>query len=330
MSLVVVNASAAEPLFSALPDLIGNAEQLVETHGLNPVLLERASGLVPLPACVSLMVHVQRIAGNDRFAFDLACDPTTTMANVASIALGPGHSGLDRIKAFVAGLNGAVTGTQYSLTLEEKCFWIHRVQSATELSNTWPMIQYNFGIFLAGVQRLLGPGASPVAATIEMSTVPVGLPVEFADIPIKPGRWSGLAFPNRLLAGSPLPIPAPRTPGKETYKELCEINRETIAESIRHLITQESSESLAVRMSRAFGVGMRRYQRHLQKLGSSHGEIVADARLSLANDLLIDEAWSITQIAFELGYRHPGDFTRFFKARTGLSPRAYREARLAV
>lgn len=64
-----------------------------------------------------------------------------------------------------------------------------------------------------------------------------------------------------------------------------------------------------------------------QFAGKTAFEVLQDRILLEAQRYLIYTAAPITQITFDLGFSDPGYFCRYFKRRTGESPRAFRNAR---
>ncbi|MEQ8235056.1 MAG: helix-turn-helix transcriptional regulator [Gammaproteobacteria bacterium] len=79
--------------------------------------------------------------------------------------------------------------------------------------------------------------------------------------------------------------------------------------------------------ARALRVSLRTLDRHLLAArGQTTRQLVA-ARLVLeAKRLLTRREMSVKNVAYELGFSEPANFTRFFRARTGLSPQAFRES----
>jgi AraC-like DNA-binding protein len=49
--------------------------------------------------------------------------------------------------------------------------------------------------------------------------------------------------------------------------------------------------------------------------------------IDLAKERLFDQSKSVSEIAFEMGYKYPQHFTRLFKQRVGMSPQEYRVAK---
>lgn len=71
-------------------------------------------------------------------------------------------------------------------------------------------------------------------------------------------------------------------------------------------------------------------RRYLYKLfkkysGTSPKQYLSNIRISRATELLSTSDLSVTEIALEVGYKDPLQFSAFFKKQTGFSPKKYRE-----
>ena len=60
----------------------------------------------------------------------------------------------------------------------------------------------------------------------------------------------------------------------------------------------------------------------------TYEQLLGEARLRVARELLAAPDIRIAEIALELGYRDPANFTRAFKRWTGLAPFEYRNRML--
>ncbi|MCX8020939.1 MAG: helix-turn-helix transcriptional regulator [Chitinophagaceae bacterium] len=58
--------------------------------------------------------------------------------------------------------------------------------------------------------------------------------------------------------------------------------------------------------------------------GRTAQEYIHEKLLLLAKDKLYDYSKSVSEVAFELGFKYPQHFTRFFRQKTGVSPLEYR------
>ena len=61
-----------------------------------------------------------------------------------------------------------------------------------------------------------------------------------------------------------------------------------------------------------------------KETGKSAQEYIQTKVMNVAKERIFDHSKSISQIAFELGYKYPQHFTRLFKQRVGQSPNKYR------
>ena len=81
--------------------------------------------------------------------------------------------------------------------------------------------------------------------------------------------------------------------------------------------------------ARALGTSTRALQRRLALEGTSYARLVDDTRRELAAAYLREARYSITDIAYLLGFSGTASFTRAFRRWTGEAPSGYRDAQLA-
>jgi AraC family transcriptional regulator, transcriptional activator of pobA len=63
-----------------------------------------------------------------------------------------------------------------------------------------------------------------------------------------------------------------------------------------------------------------------KEAGKTALEYIQEKVIDLAKERLFDQSKSVSEIAFEMGYKYPQHFTRLFKQRVGMSPQEYRMA----
>jgi len=78
-------------------------------------------------------------------------------------------------------------------------------------------------------------------------------------------------------------------------------------------------------ISATVGLSPRTLQRKLQEQGTSYQQLLTDARQELAQHYLADPGMNITQVAYQLGFTDPSNFSRAFKQWFGMSPSQYRQ-----
>jgi AraC-like DNA-binding protein len=74
----------------------------------------------------------------------------------------------------------------------------------------------------------------------------------------------------------------------------------------------------------ALGTSVRTLQRKLREQGFSYVSILNETRRQLGTAYLLEERYSITEIAFQLGFDDASAFARAFRRWTGVSPSEYR------
>jgi AraC family transcriptional activator of pobA len=63
-----------------------------------------------------------------------------------------------------------------------------------------------------------------------------------------------------------------------------------------------------------------------KEMGKTALEYIQEKVIDLAKERIFDQSKSISEIAFEMGYKYPQHFTRLFKTRVGMTPHEYRVA----
>ena len=100
-----------------------------------------------------------------------------------------------------------------------------------------------------------------------------------------------------------------------------------VLDEVRAFIPRGQPELVGI--ARHLGTSRRSLQRALQRRGTSFSAIVDYARAELAQECLADASKSIGSVAYLLGFSDVRAFNRAFKRWTKLTPRQFRDAKLA-
>lgn len=84
------------------------------------------------------------------------------------------------------------------------------------------------------------------------------------------------------------------------------------------------------RVAGTMGRNVRTLQRELAREGAEFSALLANARKTLAVELLRDPSLPLAAVAERLGYSHPSAFIRFFQAQFSVSPGAWRARRIVL
>lgn len=326
--LDVVNAGVLEPAIADLPLSLLQTEQMLENCGLSPVLAHEPRGLVPLYAAKKFLCQINLKLGEPNFGFEVVQKSSLqkTSDGIANIPLPDHQTGLDAAKEFVGKLDSALTGTRYFWTLEGNTFWILRTAYAAEMSERWAIVQYNLSIVLSGMQKIYGSNLSPVAVRTGSLPTTERLPDALFGVPLQYGpERAGVGFDTTdLFLRSDVTQNRMRPMAPPPYQPLETLNETFLSACLLHFLQEGSTDNLVARAAAAFGLTDRTYQRRLSEMGTSHSQLRDNARMSAAFDMLCNSSESILSVSLDLGYANAGDFTRFFRRRSGLTPSQYR------
>jgi AraC-like DNA-binding protein len=139
--------------------------------------------------------------------------------------------------------------------------------------------------------------------------------------------FTALEFPRTTLDR-----PLPRNPAlfEVLDKQASQVRSRVLSESsLRERIKQQLLRTLPevpemAAAASAMGMSERSLRRRLGDEGSSYSQLLEDAKLDLARELLAARERPIKQIALELGFADVSSFHRAFKRWTGQTPAEFR------
>lgn len=326
--LSVVKGEVLVPVFDCVPISLEKLEGMSEGIGLPGSFVENPFGFVPLHAVEHLLHLIHGRVGDPTFLFQtlsLSQKESASRHTVANVPLPTGQTGFEAIQGFTSSCNASISVTRFHSEVDNDRLWILRTTGATEWSDVWPVRQYNLSFILTGVRRLFGDQISPVAMLLNGNEQTNRFPGDLSGLPVEYSHDNfGLAFAlDDIVSNDFKRLELTPSSGDLEAAGMEGATVAAIADFMSKLIT--STDRLSERAAKAFGMTTRSYRRHLASLGTSHASILADIRLRIALQLLSEPDASLSHISGELGYAFPGDFTRFFFKRTGLTPSAYRK-----
>jgi AraC-like DNA-binding protein len=325
-----VQARVAEPFFTEAPMSLSKVERLAEDSGLPGRVISSPTGVIALNAAENFMVKLDRYVGEPLFLLKtLRCDASSDSNSVANIPMPRGTTGVEAITVIADRISSVLLGASFLCKRSSDKIWLLRTANTTQWTDYWPVQQYNLEVALQAVRRVFGPSIRPVSIRLNRKIDQSHLPDEMRSLPIElSNKTMGLAFDLSGLLGASndllIPTNKPRSSDMDQSDAL---STETIGACIASFLATTNSKRLSQIVSKSYGMSERSYRRRLSEFGVTHKELVADARIAKADRMLRDPDHSITDIAFELGYSYPANFTRFFIDRVGMSPLQYRRNR---
>lgn len=146
---------------------------------------------------------------------------------------------------------------------------------------------------------------------------------------VERGAADSLYFDRRVLV-QPLPSSNPelaRHNDTAVHEYLARIGTGTIVDRTRAAIAEQTAREVSPELvARKLGMSLRSLQRSLREHGASYESLLRDVRCELACAYLREARYSVTEIAFVLGYDSHSAFARAFKRWTGKQPSEYQAA----
>ncbi len=298
----------------------------LQTAGLPLSCLERQEGFIPKIALTNFVDQVSRGLGEDHIGLMWA--PALTVAEygawggyvLSAPTLGaalerarkvmPYHSSDDRT---YFRSRGTLVGYEYSFGLKA-----HRA---------YPNIAFSaLGSVLSIFKAYLGTNWSPVRIDCDLPRIKQHEKVE--EVFGSPVIWdakrleiwfhkSELATQLPSEAGQPFTL-------QDLRRERTTAGGETLPGLVTSVLMQQiAGEGVDLESaSRMLDLGPRSLQRKLQMEGTSFRALANQAKARRATELLKEGNLSVQEIAAELGYETPQNFSRAFRKATGMPPTA--------
>ncbi|HEV7733533.1 MAG TPA: helix-turn-helix domain-containing protein [Candidatus Binatia bacterium] len=312
-------------------------ERFLERAGLSPRVLLRPEGLVPLHLAARFLDDIARVEGCPtlglQFGNDATLDDLGTFGQVIARA-----STLRQLLESLF-MNAPAYNSGVSWWLEEHGPYMRLCHSFSgDPDGSFVQVSQS-AISLARntLRRIGGPRWHPVALQLSVGTACRRIPddpvLEGIPMRIDP-RVSAVTFDPELFA---LTIPqariAPRfdSVALDHWRDRGPATEfPAIVLQILQTLSQDGVPPSVGETSAAIGMSVRTLQRWLAAAGSSFEALIGTTRLVTARHLLDNTDAKVVEIALELGYSDHAHFTRAFRRWTGLSPIAYRRARLTT
>ncbi len=324
-----IEASVIEPILTGVPLSIGRLETELETAGLHPSLIAQPAGSVPLFAVERLLSKLGTVIGDQNVLYHvLDKEEKSDQRKAANVSLPVGMTGFESVVALIEKFDSVFSFHAFSCFIDGNNFWVLRRSNVTEWTDDWCTQQYTLRALLSGVRQLMGKQQLvPTALHIANPPKDLLVPYSLRDVPYIASRSTfGMAFSLEDLVVPPsfLSDRISLAEQEKVHDKPEKLEADLIA-YLSLVLGSENTNVDASRVSKALGMSERTYRRKLSELGIGHRRILAKAKLKNAIEMMTDESNTITKIAVDLGYSDSAHFTRFFKSRMGVSPKAFRE-----
>ena len=293
------------------------------------IMAERQVGLVPWVSALNFLDVVARYTGDPLFSANCILNAGGKRPNrVASVSLVRSPTVFEAIRTFVMRTNAVTTGATITFTVSGNWMWILRRPNNPGNFDSWHAEQFVIATFVKAISSYLGQGWQPQKLKIRQTTRPDNIPYQWTGADIEtanPHTAIGVKLVDIVSETSfDSELAPPPDSSEQSGLEKPVINDSaSLRSAVLHYIEHEATS--IKRVADAFGVSVKTFRRRLTALDLSYAEMVDETRYKRALELLKDANLSITELALDLGYGYPENFTRAFRRRVGVTPSAYRK-----
>ncbi len=299
------------------------------TAGLPPSLAEGAEFIIPFEFAINFVGRSARRLKAEEFGLQVGA--TTSIRSLPKLGsvVETSTTLLEAITAIVEALSSITNVRRVWLDIGLKTARLNHSSPVIRFAGEEHAEQFALMLLINLVREVAGEDWSPDHVTVNQSAFDlVGRrPEALNNTLVSAGKFTSFAFDAALLWRR-LPLKQhssnilPEDNSPEMPKDFIGAICATLEANLRS--GRVGLESL----TQAMGVGPRTLQRKLAERGMTYEQLLGEARLRVARELLAAPDIRIAEIALELGYQDPANFTRAFKRWTGLAPFEYRNRML--
>ncbi|MEE4659423.1 MAG: helix-turn-helix domain-containing protein [Halieaceae bacterium] len=324
--LPTTRAASLQPFLAVLQSKGVATQALLERARVDAALLGHDSALLPLDSCLQFLDMAAAEAGTESLGIEVGL--ATPLE-----ALGPYGRGLRGCKTLAEYILQGVK--RYNRHTSGLSLQLQRHERHWRVIQPWaPQLTERRGQALAHLNTLAitinscraaaGKTWCPPTANISKYCEPAmsycGLFVSTELRRQDAATWCDI--PIDLLG-----LPLWGSYGSSTHEELQPLTgalSDCVKQQIQAMIDRSDLSLPAV--AKSLGVSPRSIQRHLGREGLSFFELHDQCRYHTAVNELTGSDKPVTDIAFDLGYTDPSNFTRAFRRWTGVCPVEFRAA----
>ncbi len=324
----LIRANVMHGVIALLQHLNAPTERLLTEVKLPPFVLQEPEVLLPLRQVLHFIEHAARAEGIEHFG--LLVGQKTQIANLGA---------LGRILCQSLTLHNAIHTLIYLAPRYNSGdrVWLDqqgdRVRLCRrfidELEKSYPQAVHSSVLLLIHlIQLAAGPQWKPTE--IHLTTSPSSgfdQVEELANVQILFNQdATAIVFPETLLS---LPLQNPDHYGKQRTRDYETLYLSTPATnfpaSLKQVIEVQLKQGYPNIQSTAeiLGTSVRSFQRRLNQANLTYSQLIEQVRFERSVQLLRDPMNKAADVAAEIGYKDPANFSRAFKRWTGLPPKDY-------
>jgi AraC-like DNA-binding protein len=330
------------PELTVLAAWTATVVRALDARGIDGVSLARAAGIDPAVfAQDDARIPLSLTTELWRLAVDATADPcfgievsrhvrpgTFRALGVGIVASETLREALDRSVRFACLV---LSGERENLTrMREGCYEVVMGLPPGPVQPSNEAMEAIMGTLVRTARFLVDRTAGPVAVHLRRPTAPATDRFErFFGCPVTYGAEQHVLAFDAALVDRPLPAACSEVARTADHLAAQYLDRTRpvgfLTDEVRCAVMSllEHGEPTPATVAARLAMSARTLQRRLHDEGTTFRDVVTEARLTLAKQLLTTERLGSHQLAHRLGFSDPAAFRRAFKRGTGVTPAAF-------
>ncbi|SLN70613.1 DNA-binding transcriptional regulator AraC [Roseovarius albus] len=321
--LILIKASQVWPFMDVVSRLGGNIEDLAERAGLPLDAVLEKKGVIGERSAWRFAGFAAQSLGNEHLGYLVATEhPVHSVGELGGMRVRMAPTIGKLLQFFIEDVTYENNGAKYSLIRHGDHVVFRREIMFPDCIGRWQTEQYIVTILVQIIRLCAENSWQPSWLGLASSAKPLSIPSGWSGIDIKWGNpATEIAMDESLLhrqVSSAIQLLA-KHHGREP-------SRPITSGEIDYIVDRQlwSGGTSIAETAHELGVSSSTLKRRLKRDNRTYSGIVGERRQYWAERLLVETDTPLAQIARTLGYTHLPNFTRAFKARTGLTPSGFR------
>ena len=325
-----VRVAALQPVLEFLESIKVPADRYLIRNGLPHLELTRSQDLLPRHAVGRFLTDVSRSEGVDKMSWRAV----QWLKNSSTIyAPPPGAPTLyQALRRLVVRFNSS-TSLEFGMVEHPHSVLFYRRQRFNLHEYDFEMAWFALAAAVETIRSYAGVAWTPARmATPPLAAGDHSIPRLFSDVPtVSDELCHWVEVPRCHLGLEPLqPASVVGSGARDRLSRKNQLNPAHLPAVLSGILkTYVPSGAPTVELiADQVGLSPRTLKRRLQSYGKTYSGLLGETRFGLAREMLDAGDYSITEIAFDLGYGSASNFARAFRRMAGVTPTQYRLDRL--
>lgn len=331
-TIPLVRASVILPFIKFLDQLGAPTERFLQKAHLPISILENPENLAPVNLAFAFAELAARSEGINNLGLLVGQQTHLSHLGGFGVVVSQALTLHDLLGKLMQLLNTLVTSDKIGFTEDGDYLWLHHQYTVPRHIQTYQGQCFSILVYLNVIRLGAPPCWQPDQLHLQSGKNSAFLELDcFSNTSIYFNQpTNAFRFPKAFLSKPIAPSTSPCIPvnSEATLKLTAPSDNFTDAlHQLIRLLLPGGYPTLTI-AAEASGLSIRTFQRRLEAANLTYSQLVEQVRFEQATYLLQDPTNPLIDIAFDLGFTDPANFSRAFKRWTGVSPRQFRNLHL--